>query len=88
MPLLPKLPQVDPKWMCHALLERLQLPRAFGTMVDRALSGVYRPEYQRKCAGLKQDTSKWKEKRPDVECMALVICIMKMIYRLDDVHEL
>ena len=86
MPFLPKLPVVDPRWMCHALLERLQLPGAFGRMVDRALSDVYSPEYQRRGAGLNQD--KWKEKRPDVECMGLIICIVKMIYRLDDVHEL
>ena len=57
-------------------------------MVDNALSGgVYMPNY-RKCEDHYLDTSRWREKRPDVECMGLIICIMKIVYRLDDRYEL
>ena len=84
----PKLTPLDPKWVCHILLERLQLPAAFHSMVGRALDGgVYWPNYQR-FVDHYIDTSKWREKRPDVECMALIICIMKIVYRLDDCYEL
>lgn len=84
---LPALPLTDPKWVCHTLLERLQLPQCFYTMLDNALTGVYWPEC-RKCVDHFKDTSCWKEKRLDVECMAFLVCIIKMIYRLDDVYEL
>ena len=85
---LPKLTPLDPKWVCHTLLERLQLPALFFSMVDQALDGgVYRPN----CRQFEDhfiDTSKWREKRLDVECMGLIICVMKMVYRLDDSYEL
>ncbi len=85
---LPTLPHLDPKWVCHHLLERLQLPRAFHSMVDNALEGgVYSPEY-RQFVDHYIDTSHWREKRPDVECMGLIIFIVKMVYRLDDSYEL
>ena len=85
---LPTLPMLDPKWVCHTLLKRLCLPAAFHGMVDRVLEGgVYKPEY-RKGEGESKDTSMWREKRPDVECIALIICIIKMVYRLDDCYEL
>ena len=84
---LPTLSLGDPKWVCHILLERLQLPRSFYIMLDRALVSVYRPRSREEEEHFRDITS-WKEKRSDLECLALIVCVMKMIYRLDDVCEL
>jgi len=85
---LPSLPLVDLKWVCHTLLKRLHLPTAFYSMVDNALKGVYWPDQHSRFKEEYLDTSRWKEKRPDLECMALIIFILKMVYKLDDVYEL
>lgn len=81
------VPLVDPKWVCHALLERLQLPSPFYTMVDNALTGIYWPNYY-KLAGSRVSGIRSKEKRLDVECMSLIVVLVKLVYRLDDVTEL
>ena len=73
---LPTLP-LNPKWVCHTLVERLQLPASFHSMVEKALCDVYCLEHVDR-----------NGRRLDVECMALIMCVMKMIYRLDDRHEL
>lgn len=65
------------------MLDRLQLPGSFRVMVERALGEVYWPEY-RKC----MDPTRWRERRLDLECMGVIICVMKMVYRLDGVREL
>lgn len=87
VPPLPTLPPGDPEWVCHTLLERLQLPQAFQRMVENALRGVYWPQGRRLMES-SLDLSRWKDKRLDVECMALIVCVVKMIYRLDDEYEL
>lgn len=82
---LPGMPQIDPKWVCSTLLERLQLPASFHLMLERALARVYWPDYRKREF---VNVTKWMEKRLDLECMALVMFVMKMIYRLDGVQEL
>ena len=85
---LPKLPPLDPKWVCHRLLEKLQLPPAFHSMVDNVLDGGAYVPATRRFLDLYNGIGPWREKRPDIECMGFVIFVMKMVYRLDDIYEL
>ena len=57
-------------------------------MVSRALDGVYWPEYRKSVDYEYVPLFRWREKRLDLECMALIVCVMKMVYGLDDVQEL
>jgi len=81
---LPPLPPVDVKWIGHTLIDRLSLPQCIHTILDHTLSTVFMP--------CQEEELRFKlvpfTKRPDVECMALVVVVLKMLYRLDDAYEL
>ncbi len=77
---LTKMPMLDPRWVCRVLLEKLQLPACFHSMLDKFLVGV----------DWSSDHifSRKREKRQDVTYMAILVILIKLIYRLDDVYEL
>lgn len=57
-------------------------------MVGRALGKVYWPDYRKSVDYEYLPLQRWRERRLDLECAALIICIVKMVYGLDDVQEL
>ena len=77
---LPPIPTINPTTMCRIFTERLHLPEYFSKMVGRALNCIESPEF---------DAAFIHTHRTfEIRCMSLIVYLLKMAYRLDDIYEL
>ena len=77
---LPSLPSQEPSPVCHTIIDRLQLSPCFHSLLDKALLCVHRPAFE--------ECFRHVDRRFDGECMALVLMLVRLIYKLDDDCEL
>ena len=52
-------------------------------MVDKVLAVLYRPDFMQGFVGLHHLRSRF-----DADCMAVVLLLLRLVYRLDDSYEL
>ncbi|CAI8033148.1 hypothetical protein GBAR_LOCUS18692 [Geodia barretti] len=72
---LPPLPTPDPRAISHIIIDRLRLTECFKRLVDRAMATVYLP-------------LGFTGRRLDLECAAVIIIMLRILYGLDDRVEL
>jgi hypothetical protein len=72
---LPPLPSPDPRAISHIIIDRLRFTECFKRLVDRAMATVCLP-------------LGFTGRRFDLECAAVIIIMLRILYGLDDCVEL
>lgn len=84
---LPLIPAPDPSYICHVLVDRLYLSASFHVIVDKALSCLNWPKFEESFAG-HTVVYTYQKQHFDGDCVALIIMLIRLFYKLDDVYEL
>jgi len=77
---LPPLPPMRAEAMCELLIRKLCLPPHFQVLATKFLDCVYKPNFD--------SAMMEKNQAFELECMAIIVFIMRMIYHLNDIDEL
>ncbi len=77
---LPPLPTIAATTMCRILTARLHLPEYFNKMVEKTLRCIESPAFD--------GAFVHPHRTFDIQCMGIIIFLLRMIYFLDDINEL
>lgn len=73
--------------MCHTLIDRLHLPAYFHRMMDKILNCIHEPQLENALV-MNKGRCNYYHCRFDAECLAIIAMLLRLIYTLDDCHEL